>query len=369
MADSYVVSTATIRCSFGTNTAKLMVYPDRTVFMTGKPMGNISDHTPLFNIFPFGRCKTTSFPATGAATAAAHGKLTPMPCIPCTMSPWMNGKNDVIVKGQPALLKSSYCQCQWGGIITITENGQGGVGCMDVMKQPKNDQSPAEFIHVHRPQMTDLRKIARAKIAKSYISKDIDKNTFQKNLQMIGVSFSEAEECWRELRRQRRHMAVQFYSEQARKKAGKTEAEWHISPDMWNMIRSSVNGIDFDHSVEAGKIPPPEELLRYILPNEEGGSYAFEESDPMPSPEELGMLPYQLDLNNGEILIKTLAKFTIDTGDKKKYYDCLRSTARGVMAPQNGNWKDHSAGNMKQTCGGAKQIYIPLGIHSIAKKT
>lgn len=122
--DSYVCSGATMRCSFGTSQAKLTVYPDRTVFLTGEPMANISDHISLYNIARFGRCRTVAYPPTGAATAANHGNLTPMPCVPGTYSEWLNGKNDVIVKGKNALLKSSYCKCCYGGIITITKDGQ-----------------------------------------------------------------------------------------------------------------------------------------------------------------------------------------------------------------------------------------------------
>lgn len=123
-ADSYVCSGATLKCTFGDRQSKLTVYPDRTVFLTDQPMANISDHTSLYNIAPFGKCHTTSFPPTGAATAAAHGKLTPMPCVPGTNSNWMNGKNDYIIKGDPALLKSSFCRCCYGGVITITDDGQ-----------------------------------------------------------------------------------------------------------------------------------------------------------------------------------------------------------------------------------------------------
>lgn len=122
--DSYVCSGATMRCSFGTSQAKLTVYPDRTVFLTGEPMANISDHISLYNIARFGRCRTVTFPPTGAATSAHHGHLTPMPCVPGTYSEWLNGKTDVIVKGKDALLKSSYCKCCYGGIITITKDGQ-----------------------------------------------------------------------------------------------------------------------------------------------------------------------------------------------------------------------------------------------------
>ena len=124
MSDSYITSDAEMKCSFGDKTAKLTVYPDRTVFLTEKPMANISDHISLYNIAPFGKCHTTRYPSTGAATAANNGKLTPMPCIPGTDSKWEKGKNDYFIKGEPALLKSSYCRCKWGGIIRITDDGQ-----------------------------------------------------------------------------------------------------------------------------------------------------------------------------------------------------------------------------------------------------
>lgn len=132
MADSYVTSGATIKCSCGDKKAKLTVYPDRTVFLTEKPMANISDHVSMYNIAPFGKCHTTMYPATGSATAANHGTLTPMPCVPGTISDWLQGKNDYIIKGKPALLKSSYCKCQWGGIITITNDGQTDTGDADL---------------------------------------------------------------------------------------------------------------------------------------------------------------------------------------------------------------------------------------------
>lgn len=132
--DSYVCSGATMECTFGDRKAKLTVYPDRTVFLTGQPMANISDHTSLYNIAPFGKCHTTAFPPTGAATAAAHGKLTPMPCIPGTNSNWLHGKDDYIIKGNPALLKSSFCRCCYGGVITITDDGQRDTGSADLSR-------------------------------------------------------------------------------------------------------------------------------------------------------------------------------------------------------------------------------------------
>lgn len=134
MADSYVCSGATMKCSMGTSQAKLTVLPSRTVFLTGQPMANISDHLSMVNLAPFGRCRSLGFPATASATAANHGTLTPMPCMHNTPFPWMGGKNDYIVKGDPALLKSSTCQCMWGGTISLVTDGQKDTGPADMTK-------------------------------------------------------------------------------------------------------------------------------------------------------------------------------------------------------------------------------------------
>lgn len=135
--DSYVCSGAIMKCSFGDKQAKLTVYPDRTVYLTGQPMANVSDHTSLYNIAPFGKCYTTRYPATAAATAANHGHLTPMPCIPGTMTNWQQGKEDYIIKGDSALLKSSFCRCCYGGIITILHDGQKDTGKANLNRDEK----------------------------------------------------------------------------------------------------------------------------------------------------------------------------------------------------------------------------------------
>ena len=132
MADSYVCSGATMTCSMGTCTAELTVLPSRTVNLTGRPMANISDHLTMVNLAPFGCCRSMEFPATAIATEAAHGELTPMPCMHDTPFPWMGGKNDYIIKGEPALLKSSTCQCKWGGTISIVDDGQTPSGTIDL---------------------------------------------------------------------------------------------------------------------------------------------------------------------------------------------------------------------------------------------
>jgi len=135
MADSYVCSGATMKCTMGTSQARLTVLPTRTVFLTGQPMANISDHLSMVNLAPFGRCRSMGFPATASATAANHGTLTPMPCMHNTPFPWMGGKNDYIIKGDPALLKSSTCQCLWGGTISLVTDGQTGTGAADLRRR------------------------------------------------------------------------------------------------------------------------------------------------------------------------------------------------------------------------------------------
>lgn len=134
MADSYVCSGAMMKCTMGTSPATLTVLPNRMVFLAGQLMANISDHQPMVNLAPFGLCRSLGFPPTASATAAALGTLTPMPCMHNTPAPWMPGKTDYFIKGQPALLKSCTCQCMWGGTISLINNGQGGEGAQGVQK-------------------------------------------------------------------------------------------------------------------------------------------------------------------------------------------------------------------------------------------
>jgi hypothetical protein len=69
-------------------------------------------------------CTTVSNPTVAAATAAAFGVLTPMPCIPATATPWTPGATTVLLGKMPMLHQTSMCNCMWGGIIQIVEPGQ-----------------------------------------------------------------------------------------------------------------------------------------------------------------------------------------------------------------------------------------------------
>ena len=112
-----------MQCSFGAAPSTLVVLPvNRT--MTGTPAANIRDHMPIANVPPFGVCISLSNPTVAAATAAALGVLTPMPCVPMTTAPWIPGAPTVLLGNMPALDNTSKLMCNWGGVIQIVSPGQ-----------------------------------------------------------------------------------------------------------------------------------------------------------------------------------------------------------------------------------------------------
>lgn len=118
-----VVNNAQMQCTMGAAPAMLGVLPVSGVMIDGQPAATIMDHKPMVNIKPFGVCKSPANPQVAAATAAAAGVLTPMPCVPMTMAPWTPGSPKVMVKNMPALNANSKCMCNWGGTISITNPG------------------------------------------------------------------------------------------------------------------------------------------------------------------------------------------------------------------------------------------------------
>ncbi|WP_246307326.1 DUF4280 domain-containing protein [Azospirillum melinis] len=111
-------------CSFGAAPSSLMVLPASAVMSSKVPAANIMDSKPFVNVLPFGMCMSMANPAVAAATAAAFGVLTPMPCTPMTAAPWVPGCPTVLVGKMPALNNSSKCICSFGGVIQITLPGQ-----------------------------------------------------------------------------------------------------------------------------------------------------------------------------------------------------------------------------------------------------
>lgn len=113
---------ATLQCSFGA-APSTMVVPPASCVMAGTPMANIMDFKPIGNIPPFGVCMSLANPTVAAATSAALGVLTPMPCVPVT-TPWVPGGPTALVGNMPVLNNSSKCMCSWGGVIQVIAPSQ-----------------------------------------------------------------------------------------------------------------------------------------------------------------------------------------------------------------------------------------------------
>jgi hypothetical protein len=115
---------AMMQCTFGAAPSSLVVLPTNKVLTNEMPDANIMDHIPMTNIMPFGVCMSLANPTVAAATAAALGVLTPMPCIPNTPAPWVPGAPTVLLANFPTLDNVSQLMCIWGGVITFSFPGE-----------------------------------------------------------------------------------------------------------------------------------------------------------------------------------------------------------------------------------------------------
>ena len=121
MPQPVVVGESLVRCSFGAAPAPLNVLPDALVVSDELPVATISC-CEIVNIETFGMCMSLSNPEVAAATSAALGVLTPMPCLPL-LTPWIPESPLVLVGGQPVLVESATCMCAYGGVVDILPSG------------------------------------------------------------------------------------------------------------------------------------------------------------------------------------------------------------------------------------------------------
>lgn len=119
-----VIMGAMMTCTFGVAPSTLIVTPENLTNAANKPAATIMDNIPMKNIMPFGMCNSPSNPTVAAATSAALGVLTPMPCIPVTAAPWAPPATKMLIKNKPALLNNAKLMCNWGGMISISNPGQ-----------------------------------------------------------------------------------------------------------------------------------------------------------------------------------------------------------------------------------------------------
>ena len=122
-----VCNGAQIQCSFGAVPSSLAVLPVNGVMTNSRADANILDNVPMVNILPFGMCSSTANPEVAAATTAALGVLTPMPCIPVIIAPWTTGNPTVLIANLPIINNTSTCYCAWAGVISFINPGQDSV--------------------------------------------------------------------------------------------------------------------------------------------------------------------------------------------------------------------------------------------------
>lgn len=108
-------------CSFGMAPATINALPARRVVIEGTPAATIND-SEIINVPTFGTCMSLANPEVAAATAAALGVLTPMPCVP-VLTPWVPGSPTTLIGGQPALVEGSQTMCTYGGVVEISFPG------------------------------------------------------------------------------------------------------------------------------------------------------------------------------------------------------------------------------------------------------
>ncbi|MBL0089156.1 MAG: DUF4280 domain-containing protein [Ideonella sp.] len=116
-----VAGTAVTTCIFSLGGAPSVFNPTpRPVLSSSLINGVITDNIPFTNIVPFAMCCSPSNPAFVAATSAALGVPTPVPCTPVTPAPWAPGVPNVLITNIPVLDNTCKLTCALGGMISIT---------------------------------------------------------------------------------------------------------------------------------------------------------------------------------------------------------------------------------------------------------
>jgi hypothetical protein len=120
----HVCTGAMLACTFGAAPSTFNVLPKNQMMTSNMAAANIMDNIPMVNIPPFGMCSSPANPTVAAATAAALGVLTPMPCVPVFPGPWAPGTPTVMLKNMPVLNNTSKLMCAYAGVVSITMPGQ-----------------------------------------------------------------------------------------------------------------------------------------------------------------------------------------------------------------------------------------------------
>lgn len=120
----HVCTGAMLACTFGAAPSTFNVLPKNKMMTSNMAAATIMDNIPIVNIPPFGMCNSPANPTVAAATAAALGVLTPMPCVPVFPGPWAPGAPTVMLGNIPVLNNTSKLMCAYAGVVSINMPGQ-----------------------------------------------------------------------------------------------------------------------------------------------------------------------------------------------------------------------------------------------------
>lgn len=157
---TYVVHGAKMCCSFGSREARLVVPLDHGVLTSGNPQMVVEDNQSLSNVMCFGNCFSSDNPLMeqeaikmtneyneektkksfftkfksifGIETKAKKvdsvseelKEAMICECIPKIVEIWSDGSEKTVIDEKHILLHTSTLVCEYGGVITIIDNGQ-----------------------------------------------------------------------------------------------------------------------------------------------------------------------------------------------------------------------------------------------------
>lgn len=108
--ERYVVKDgATLVCTYGSTDGKLQIPNNHGSIVKYGNEAVITDFVPEVNIPSFGIC---SCPSGGGV------------CIPLTLLPWIQEKDNLTIGKIPAVMDDSFLPCLKGGIISVKKHGQ-----------------------------------------------------------------------------------------------------------------------------------------------------------------------------------------------------------------------------------------------------
>ena len=118
---AFLTTGCVLTCSFGVAPSVFVALdlPGKPVIDGAMTTATMMEFVPFDNILPFGMCSSLANPEVAAATAAAMGVLTPMPCVPVLAAPWTPPSSLAFYEDLPLATVDSICLCAWGGEISV----------------------------------------------------------------------------------------------------------------------------------------------------------------------------------------------------------------------------------------------------------